>query len=375
MSWEWIETSAELSDVVARYAGAGAVMVDTEFMRRNTFYPQVALVQLCFDRADEEAPRAYLVDPLALDDTTALTDLFADPAIIKVLHSPSEDLEVFRHWLGVLPQPLFDTQRAAALVNVGFGMGYRNLVAEFTGVELPKGETRSDWLKRPLTESQCHYAAQDVTFLRTLWRELETRTRSAGKYDWVLADGLVAIETSLALESRAHERPIKGAWKLPHREQASLAALSAWRERTARERDKPRNWILDDKACVQIASRAPGTVAQLKACAELPPPVLRRHGDEIIDVLNAQRQESEADWPPPQPAPLSAGQRDRVKQLKGVARELADALDVAPEILLSGQDYELLLREAAGEPVVAPLYWQGWRRDAAIEPLRARLAS
>ncbi|NND66988.1 MAG: ribonuclease D, partial [Halioglobus sp.] len=356
MSWEWLETSADLADVLDEHADVDAVMVDTEFMRQNTFYPQVALVQLCFDLPEEE-PRAFLVDPLAIEDPEPLARLFADRRVVKVLHSPSEDLEVFRHWLGVLPQPLFDTQRAAALVDLGFGMGYRNLVAHFTGVELPKGETRSNWLKRPLTESQCHYAAQDVTYLRTLWRELKKQTGAADKYDWVLADGSDAIDNAMTLEERAHNRAIKGAWKLPHREQALLAALSAWRERTARSRDKPRNWILDDKACVQIASRQPGSVQQLKACVDLPPPVLRRHADEIIEVLAAQGEICEADWPPPQPAPLSAAQRDRVKQLKGIARELAGELQIAPEILLSGQDFELLLREAAGETVTPPPHW------------------
>ncbi len=347
-------------------------MVDTEFMRRNTFYPQVALVQLCFDQPGEDEPRAYLVDPLTIGDTAPLVELFGDPDVIKVLHSPSEDLEVFRHWLGVLPQPLFDTQRAAALLDLGFGVGYRNLVAQFTGVELPKGETRSDWLKRPLSESQCHYAAQDVTYLVTLWRELARRTTDAGKFEWVLADGDAAIDTARALEERP--RIIKGAWKLPHREQASLAALSAWREDTARRRDKPRNWILDDKACVQIASRQPDTVHQLQACAELPPPVLRRHGEEILDVLASQREVGEQDWPAPEPAPLSAAQRDAVKQLKRAVRDIADDLQVAPEILLSGQDFELLLREAAGEDIAPPAHWQGWRLEAAIAPLRRRLA-
>lgn len=374
MSWQWVDTSAGLAKVLAEHAGVGAVMVDTEFMRRNTFYPQVALVQLCFDVPGDDEPLAYLVDPLSLDDTAALARLFADPAVVKVLHSPSEDLEVFRHWLGVLPRPLFDTQRAAALLDIGFGIGYRNLVAELAGVELPKGETRSDWLKRPLTEAQRHYAAQDVTFLRTLWRELQARVTAAGKYDWVLADGQAAIDAALAMEARAHERPIKGAWKLPHREQASLAALSAWRERTARSRDKPRNWILDDKACVQIASRQPDNVNQLKACVDLPPPVLRRHGEEIVAVLAAQREVDQADWPLPQPGPLDAAQRDRLKQVKGIARDLASELKVAPEVLLTGQDLELLLREASGEPVAVPSHWQGWRLENAIAPLRERLA-
>jgi ribonuclease D len=170
MHWQLIESDDALQQLLAQTAACDVVMVDTEFMRRNTFYPEVALVQLCFasDNAQSEEPdgipdglpddTAWLIDPLKIQDPTPLAALFSNPAVLKVLHSASEDLEVFQRWLGVLPQPLFDTQRAAALLNVGFGMGYRALVQEICGVDLPKGETRSDWLQRPLTQSQCEYA-------------------------------------------------------------------------------------------------------------------------------------------------------------------------------------------------------------------------
>ncbi len=118
MQWQLIESDEALQAALAAVAGSAVVAVDTEFMRRNTFYPQVALVQLCF------GDRALLVDPLAISDTAPLAALLADPGVIKVLHSASEDLEVFSRWLGVLPEPLFDTQRAAALLDLGFGLGY-----------------------------------------------------------------------------------------------------------------------------------------------------------------------------------------------------------------------------------------------------------
>ena len=117
------------------------VSVDTEFRRRDTFFPQVALLQLCW--GDEP----YLIDPLELGDLSALRVFLTDPSQTKLIHSASEDLEVFSHWLGVLPAPLFDTQRAAALVGLGAGQSYRALVAHFFDIELPKDETQSDWLQ------------------------------------------------------------------------------------------------------------------------------------------------------------------------------------------------------------------------------------
>ena len=258
MDWQLIESDEALQQVLARGAGSEAVIVDTEFMRRNTFYPQVALVQLCFANEEAGSATGWLIDPLAIEDPAPLIELFTDPGMVKVLHSASEDMEVFQNWLGVLPQPLFDTQRAAAMVGRGFGLGYRALVHEICDVDLPKGETRSDWLQRPLTESQCEYAALDVTWLLPVWRELHKQCEQQGKQEWVLADGHDAMGALGTAVTDYHKR-IKTAWKLNPRQLGSLAAICAWREKTARSRDKPRSWIIDDKACLTLAQQDPQT--------------------------------------------------------------------------------------------------------------------
>ena len=233
MEWQLIESDAALKSALAEATDSSVVAVDTEFMRRNTFYPQVALVQLCFGE------KALLVDPLTITDTSPLAELLTDPGVIKVLHSASEDLEVFSRWLGVLPEPLFDSQRAAALLDLGFGMGYSALVKQICSVDLPKGETRSDWLQRPLTESQCEYAAQDVAWLLPVWRHLQGLCSEQGKEGWVLADGRDAVATYNAAGNDYLKR-MKTAWKLDARQLATLMAVCSWREDTARRRDKDR---------------------------------------------------------------------------------------------------------------------------------------
>ncbi len=373
MDWKLIESDEALQQLLAENADCEVVIVDTEFMRTNTFYPKMALVQLCFVSDSSAQEVAWLVDPLCLEDTAPLAALLTNPAVLKVLHSPSEDLEVFNQWLGVLPQPLFDTQRAAALLNRGFGLGYRALVLEICDVDLPKGETRSNWLQRPLTESQCEYAGLDVTWLLPVWRELQGQCEREGKLDWVLADGQDAIETLGMLNNESHKR-IKTAWKLKPRQLGALMAVCSWREETARRRDKPRNWIIDDKTCLQLAQVNPQSMQQLGASVELPPPVLRRHGQEILDVLAGQREVPEEQLPAAMPAPLDASGRDRLKKLKSKAREIAGQLDVAPEILLPGKDYELLLREGDDESAVQPRHWLGWRNQVVLSPLREFLA-
>lgn len=372
MDWQLVESDQALRELLERASGSPVVAVDTEFMRRNTFYPRVALVQLCFE-GGSTGDTAWLVDPLALEDPSPLAALLADPGVEKVLHSASEDLEVFQHWLGVSPQPLFDTQRAAALLNQGFGVGYRALVHTLCDIDLPKGETRSDWLQRPLSSAQCNYAAQDVLWLLPVYRELSARCAEQGKRDWVLADGRDAV-ASLAGNSAVdgYHLRFRNAWKLNPRQLGTLAAVAAWREETARRRDKPRNWIIDDQACLQLALRDPQSWPALQRL-DIPPAALRRHGEELLALLAAQREKPDGDMPQALPAPLDAAGRQMLKRLKGAVREIAEELEVAPEALLQSRDYELLVREAAGEPVSVPRHWSGWREEVILEPLRRRL--
>lgn len=367
MEWQLIESDVALRSALAEVAGSTVVAVDTEFMRRNTFYPQVALVQLCF------GDKALLVDPLAITDTSPMAALLTDSRVIKVLHSASEDLEVFSRWLGVLPEPLFDSQRAAALLALGFGMGYSALVSQICEVDLPKGETRSDWLQRPLTMSQCEYAAQDVAWLLPVWRHLQEQLQQQGKEDWVLADGRDAVET-YNTGGYDYLKRMKSAWKLDPQQLARLMAVCSWREDTARYRDKPRGWIIDDQACMQLAQTGPRNLEELGSQVEMDSRTLRRNADELLELLAQQRALPDAELPPRLPGPLDAAQRNQVKKLKAQVRHIATELSAAPEALLQAKDYELLLREAAGAPLERPLHWRGWRLDTVISPLRASIA-
>lgn len=367
MSWQLITTDSDLSAALAELPAAADIAVDTEFMRRNTFFPQVALLQLCWGSG------ALLVDPLAISDLSPLRQLMEDPAHSKVLHSCSEDLEVFQCWLGTLPSPLVDTQRAAALLGEPFGLGYRALVQSLLHIDLDKGETRSDWLQRPLTESQCHYAAQDVLHLLPAWQLLKHRAEEAGRLGWVYQEGEEATRLFLEREHSPYRR-VKGSGKLSRRELACMATLCDWREERARSVDKPRGWIIDDKACLAIAQAQPGRLEALASLDVLPPAVLRRQGEAILGCVRDAMALPEDELPPPPKAPLPREKREQMQSLKASARARAEALGVAPELLLPGADLELLVREAAGEEIEVPVRWRGWRAETVIEPLRGMAA-
>ncbi|MFT7287146.1 MAG: ribonuclease D [Halieaceae bacterium] len=366
MNWTLVVSNEGLATALEALANAREIAVDTEFMRRSSYYPHVALLQLCGDE------HAWLIDPLKVDALDGLRSLMVDPARQKILHSCSEDLEVFRHWLGVLPDPLVDTQRAAALLGMGFGMGYRTLIQELLGIELDKGETRSDWLRRPLTESQCSYAAQDVLHLLPAWRILRDRALDQARMPWLLEEGAEARHMLAEREQDIYRR-VKSASRLPPRQLAVLEQLCNWREGRARDSDTPRGWVLDDKACIAISQAMPENMAALGALEAIPAGVLRKQGEKILTMVENCRGLDADSLPAALNGSLSPSQRTLLKQVRGTARGLAEPLGVAPEILASGSDLELLVREATGETIEVPRRWLGWRADAVIAPLRVAI--
>ena len=365
MQYTLVESSADLAALVERFAGGDAVIVDTEFMRRDTFYPQVALVQLCFPAMPD---MAWLIDPLAVEDLEPLAELLQDEKVIKVVHSASEDLEVFQTSLGCQPVPLFDTQKAAALVGLGFGLGYRRLVEQLTGQELDKDETRSDWLKRPLTPAQLDYASADVIPLLPVFRDLQARADARDRLDWILEEGAIATASAAAPSPPSYLK-VKSAWKLKPRQLAVLRAICDWRDTRARELDKPRSWILADKICLAIAQRLPRSEGQLRNVPDMPHAVVRKQGHVLLESIESVMGLDEGELPSALPGPLNAPQRDLLKRLKQAAAELARQWQVEPEALLPSRDYETMVRLGSGEEVAVPPHWSGWRRDILIEPL------
>ena len=363
MNWRLIDSSAELSAVLAEHREHSHVAVDTEFRRRDTFYPQVALLQLCW------GGDAFLIDPLLLDDLAALKTWLADPAQVKFLHSASEDLEVFAHWLDVLPTPLFDTQRAAALVGLGGGQSYRALVAAFHDIDLPKDETQSDWLQRPLTDRQAEYAALDVTYLHPIGLKLEALAREMGRLDWVLEEG-----ARLRPGGKPPISKFRSAHKLSPRQQWALSELVDWRETEAKGRDRPRSWILSDKVVMATARALPSTVRELSAVDEMPAGLVRRAGDALLARIAAASERDMATLPAEISTPLSSTERQLLKQLTERVVTVSESLAVPPEALMPKADLEQLIRLQANPSLPSPAAWSGWRAERVVDPLREWLS-
>jgi len=216
---QWVLDDEHLTRLCDAWRQLSFVALDTEFMRVDTFYPIAGLIQVGDGRC------AYLIDPLRISDWSAFCGLLEDERVTKVLHACSEDLEVLLRLTGSLPSPLFDTQLAAGYLNIGFSMGYSRLVHAVLGIELPKGETRSDWLQRPLSEMQVRYAAEDAQHLAELYLALLPRLDSS-KRAWILEDG-----EELVANLRRHSDPleayreVKQAWLIG---EAAASDAATW---------------------------------------------------------------------------------------------------------------------------------------------------
>jgi len=332
------------------------LVIDTEFIRTNTFYPKPGLIQLLSGES------CFLVDPLAISETQLLADLLVNPAITKIIHACSEDLELFDVYLEAIPESLYDTQIAAAFLGHGMSIGYKNLVQTLFGVELPKDEQRSDWLKRPLTDRQLTYAAADVTYLPEIYKQQTSQLKQASLLQAVLDESAALRSKQLTPQSfsLAYQR-IKNAWKLDDAELKVLCNLARWREQQARESDVPRNFLLKDQHLVQLAKQSQLATVELKELEDVRHWVIRKHSQDIHRIIE---QAQHADIPvalPQRPLPKSA--TPLVKELQTKVRGKAEELGIANELLMNRKLMSKIVRELiAGELTEAASLLTPWKQ-------------
>lgn len=354
----WITDDAALALHCDDWLRLPFLALDTEFVRVDTFYPQAGLLQVC------AAGRVYLIDPLLIHNWSPLAEVLRAPTLVKVLHACSEDLEVLARLTGSLPAPLFDTQLAAGYLNLGFSMGYSRLVQAVLDIELPKGETRSDWLQRPLSETQLSYAAEDALHLAEVYLQLDARL-SEEKRAWVLEDGAELVgNLSREIDPDLLYRDGKLAWKLSRQQLAVLRVLYAWREREARRRDQPRNRVLRENALWPMARTQPRDLTTLARIEDMHPRTLRQDGERLLRMIAEAAASPPADWPEPVPEPLPLEASALLKTLRAVGQREAARLGIVPELMLRKKALEALLKSGYPDgPYVLPDSLRGWRRE------------
>lgn len=350
----YVDTPEALRALVDRFRQAPLVGIDTEFMRERTYFAKLCLVQV--STAEESA----IIDPLAVTDLSPLCELLTDRNVLKVLHAGTQDLEIFYRICGESTAPVFDTQVAATLAGFPQQVGYGALVHELLGVKLDKGDTYTDWGKRPLSATQVEYALNDVRYLPEVHRLLTERLADGNRLAW-LADDFADLEAeeTYRLDETALWRRVKRVSSLNRRQLAIAREVTAWREREAMRRDVPRRWVLGDESIVEVARRAPATVDDAYAIRGVGDKVGRGAMSGLLAAVQAGIACAEDDLPSLPKRKRPTGDVDgAVDLMVALVRLRARQNGVAMPLLASRDDLERL---AAGERDGSALL-EGWRR-------------
>ena len=347
-----------LNEVLSRQDRFG---LDTEFMRETTYFPRLCLVQLATER------EVFCVDPLAgSGDGKNLADFMQ--ALARpgwVVHSGRQDVEVLFLASGLMPERIFDTQIAAALLGYPPQLGYAALVSELFGVELAKTHTRADWSRRPLAGELLQYAAEDVEYLLPAYDLLGERLSEKGRLAWAEEDSRDLLDRSLyAPDPKDAVQRLKGARYLGGRPRRAVEKLAEWREREALRLDRPRQWILKDSALLEIAVAGPESEAALARTPDLPAGTVRRAGRDLLAILAEARADARAADGYQPPARLDEMEKKLLKPMQAAVAAAAQALGMQPEVVASRKELSAALH---GQRNLRT--FRGWRREAVGEKL------
>ena len=360
LDYDYIDSNEMLARLCAELATANYCVIDTEFIRESTYYPELALIQIA------SGERLACIDPLAISELAPLAELLVKDSLLKVFHSSSQDLEILYQKFGQVPTPVFDTQLAAAVLGYNQQISYADLVQQVTGVELEKKHTRANWMRRPLSQEELDYAMDDVRYLMSVYETLNEKLESTRRFNWLEKD-LIAMSDPLNYEVRMDQlwKRLKGVQKLKGVKLQIASELAQWREELAQRQNRPRRWIVKDEVIVELARQAPGDIGALSRIRDLSDKTVRRHGDRLLQIIAHAGQVDAAQWP----------QHDKVKNLNkqqlalgdclmALCRVIADQNQVALATLATRKDIDNLLLNQKSSRLT-----QGWRFIMAGEQL------
>ena len=350
---QYINTPDQLAKLCEQIKKEPWLALDTEFLREKTYYPKFCLLQIATPEW------VACIDPIALPKLDDLFEAIYNPAIVKVFHSCRQDLEIFYQLTGKLPAPIFDTQVAAPLLGFQDNPGYAMLVSSLLSINLNKAHTRADWSKRPLTDAQIEYAADDVIYLCQVYQIMVQKLTALGRIDWLKHD--FAELTNPALYTVAPEKAwfkIRGKNKLTGKQLSIIQTLAQWREKAAQSEDRPKSWLLRDELLFDLAKLQPETVEELTNVRGINERAVNRYGRELCQLITSAKNR----------APLPLHEKDRPAKktqqqeaildiLTALVRIRAEENSLNPSILASRKDLEVLLFNDDDE---CPLL-HGWR--------------
>jgi ribonuclease D len=360
MKLEFIESPAALAAVCDELKNQPCIAVDTEFARERSYFPHIGLIQIAADET------VACIDPLAFDTKPLLSELLLNPAIIKVFHACMQDLEVLELTLGEKPCPIFDTQLGHALTYEDHQCSYASLVMRVLNIQLHKAETRTDWLKRPLSKAQLEYAADDVRYLLSLYQHQLDELHAQGRSAWMREECDHICNRSLNPESRLSQSwlRVKAKERLRGIELAVLQAAAAWREQQAIVRDKTRRRVLPDDILIRIAIEQPKNTSHLRRIQPIVKYLDMSELDSLSEDLSYAYAKPESEWPSLKRRQLTQIQSTALTQVINRLRITASELGISPAVLCNRKDAEKLVQGKRDLRVL-----KGWRLKCIGEEL------
>ena len=357
----YIANQETLEAFIARAHHSSVLAIDTEFLREKTYYARLCLIQLATD--DE----VVIVDPFAVSDLHVLAPLLEDENVMKILHAGGQDLEILWHEVGALPYPLFDTQVAAALLGHTQQIGYGALVSAECGVQLRKVDSFTDWSRRPLSDSQLEYAADDVIYLPRMYNHMRSELESQGRLHWLDPEFAEMCDPArFESDERERYRRLKRVGQLSRRQLAAAREVAAWRELTAQKRNVPRKWVITDEQIVEACKRDARTIDDLFMVRGMREKLNTRDARAVAALMKAAMDASPDTWPEPDRSGKNEPNVDAPLDLMtALVRLRAKENGVAFPTLASHDD---LVRGARGYREGIDLL-RGWRRALVGEEL------
>lgn len=368
----YVETSSELQVLIDHLAAAPRVGIDTEFVRDRQYTPVLEVVQVATDNV------LAVVDYRRLRDISPLLEILNTDAILKVIHAGQQDIEIFYELTQQVPDPLFDTQVAAAILGIGSQVGYANMVDQLLGVTLDYKQTLTNWSQRPLTDQQMAYAFDDVRYLLPLHSELQKRLDATDRLSWFIPEMAKHTDVVRFAHPDPHDvwRKISGISRMSARQLAVLREVAEWRERVARRHNRALPFIASDGALKRLAREQPRSVTQLRRVRGLRSWGVERYGDEIIAAIARGRETPDDDLPAYERGarPLTEEEAALVNVLEKWVQMRADEENLDHEVLATREDLRALVVANGDADEENTQLLNGWRRNVIGEELRALVA-
>lgn len=362
----WIREQSQLDEVIKALEGCGRVALDTEFIKRDTYYPRLALVQL------NTGNHIYLLDAPQLQ----LGEFWqaVSEVDIAIWHACGEDLGIF-YLLSDCPPltNIFDTQIALSYLTGQLQMGYQQALDDQLDMHIDKEQSQSDWLRRPLSDEQEQYAIDDVRFLPALYLSIEYALKSQGLYDYVWADcQLYAAELYAAQHVADDEMYLTMAdYRYNSQQMAVLQAVATWREELARSTNQPRTFVIKKQAVREIITENPSSLRELAHKTTIHRSMLRLYGEELLKIITDAKGLSAVEHPACLPAPYRSKNKILSKAVQDAIAERAEQIGVPENVLIRkkwlSQLYEVIAYSK--DWVELPQGLKGWRNQWVTQTL------